>query len=187
MVGVRASAPPFLVSELRLQWLPVMSAEPTHYLCCRSHGDHRLFVVCYADRFFEDVPADVRSRGPRRGERGEIVSLSQSCAWRSQKRATSSSIVPMRCSSLRCVPGRLSDLLAYSGRVDLVRAAMAPSRSPALPVTANSRRLTQQDAEAAEVTWQTPEGRVAMGCAGLLVMGFGVASMAVVLGALALH
>ena len=62
-------------SELRLQWLPVMSEEPTHYLCCRSHGDHRLFVVCYADRFYEDVPADVRSRGPWRGERGEVVRL----------------------------------------------------------------------------------------------------------------
>ena len=37
--------------------------------------DHRLFVVCYADRFYEDVPADVRSRGPWRGERGEIVRL----------------------------------------------------------------------------------------------------------------
>ena len=52
-----------------------MRDEPTHYLCCRSHGDHRLFVVCYADRFYEDVPADVRSRGPWRGERGEIVRL----------------------------------------------------------------------------------------------------------------
>ena len=52
-----------------------MSEEPTHYLCCRSHGDHSLFVVCYADRFFEDVPADVRSRGPWRGERGQIVRL----------------------------------------------------------------------------------------------------------------
>ena len=62
-------------SELRLQWSPVMSEEPTHYLCCRSHGDHSLFVVCYADRFFEDVPADVRNRGPWRGERGEVVRL----------------------------------------------------------------------------------------------------------------
>ena len=62
-------------SEFRLQWSPVMSTEPTHYLCCRSHGDHRLFVVYYADRFFEDIPADVRSRGPRRGERGYIVRL----------------------------------------------------------------------------------------------------------------
>ena len=48
-----------------------MSEEPTHYLCCRSHGDHRLFVVCYADRFYEDVPLEVRNRGPWRGERGE--------------------------------------------------------------------------------------------------------------------
>ena len=37
-----------------------MTDEPTHYLCCRSHGDHRLYVICYADRFYEDVPADVR-------------------------------------------------------------------------------------------------------------------------------
>ena len=52
-----------------------MSEEPTHYLCCRSHDDHRLFVICYADRFFEDVPGDVRSRGPWRGERSEIARL----------------------------------------------------------------------------------------------------------------
>ena len=52
-----------------------MSDEPTHYLCCRSHGDHRLVVVCYADRFYEDVRADVRNRGPWRGERGEVVRL----------------------------------------------------------------------------------------------------------------
>ena len=51
------------------------SDEPTQYLCCRSHGDHRLFVICYADHFYQDVPADVRSRGPWRGERGEIVRL----------------------------------------------------------------------------------------------------------------
>ena len=31
--------------------------------------------MCYADRFYEDVPADVRDRGPWRGERGEIVML----------------------------------------------------------------------------------------------------------------
>ena len=51
----------------------------------------------------------------------------------------------------------------------------------------SSPRLNQQDAEAAEVAWHSPEGRVAMGCAGVLVMGFGVASMAVVLAALALY
>ena len=62
-------------SELRLQWSPVMSTEPTHYLCCRSHGDHRLFVVCYADRFYEDVPLEVRNQGPWRGKPGEVVRL----------------------------------------------------------------------------------------------------------------
>ena len=51
------------------------SDEPTRYLCCRSHGDDRLFVVCYADRFYEDVPLEVRNRRPWRGERGEIVRL----------------------------------------------------------------------------------------------------------------
>ena len=41
-----------------------MSDEPTRYLCCRSHGDHRVFLICYADRFYEVVPLDVRSLGP---------------------------------------------------------------------------------------------------------------------------
>ena len=51
------------------------SDEPTQYLCCRSLRDHRLFVVCYADRFYEDVPLEVRNRGPWRGERGEVMRL----------------------------------------------------------------------------------------------------------------
>ena len=46
------------------------SDEPTHYLCCQSHGDHRVFVVCYADRLYEDVPLDVRNRGPWREGNG---------------------------------------------------------------------------------------------------------------------
>ena len=32
-------------------------------------------MVCYADRFYEDVPLEVRNRGPRRGERGEVIRL----------------------------------------------------------------------------------------------------------------
>ena len=52
-----------------------MSDEPIHYLCCRSHGDHRLFVICYADRFHDDVPLEVRNQGPWHGERGEVVRL----------------------------------------------------------------------------------------------------------------
>ena len=65
------------VIEGELQQLGVKpsSDEPTQYLCCRSHGDHRLFVVCYADRFYEDVPLEVRNRGPWRGERGEVMRL----------------------------------------------------------------------------------------------------------------
>ena len=38
-------------------------------------GDHRLFVVRYADRFYEDVPLDVRSRGPWRGKGGDVIRL----------------------------------------------------------------------------------------------------------------
>ena len=52
-----------------------MSDEPLRYLCCRSHGDHRVFVVCYADRFYDDVPLEVRNQGPWRGDRGEVMRL----------------------------------------------------------------------------------------------------------------
>ena len=51
----------------------------------------------------------------------------------------------------------------------------------------SSPRVSHRDAEAAEASLRSPEGRVAMGCAGVMVMGFGVAFMAVVVAALALH
>ena len=51
----------------------------------------------------------------------------------------------------------------------------------------SSPRVSQRDAAAAEASLRSPEGRLAMGCAGVLVMGFGVAFIAAVAGALVLH
>ena len=52
-----------------------MSDEPTHYQRLRSRGNVRIFVICYADRFYEDVPKEVRDKGPWQGSRGEIQNL----------------------------------------------------------------------------------------------------------------
>ena len=47
-----------------------------HYQCLRSHRDVHVFVVCYADRFFDDVPKHVRDLGPWRGDcRGNVNRL----------------------------------------------------------------------------------------------------------------
>ena len=73
---------------------------------------------------------------------------------------------------------------ALSGRVHLVRANNGTQTGPGAPGD-SSERVNQRDAEAAEASLRSPEGRVAMGCAGLLAMGFGVACIAVVLAALA--
>ena len=32
----------------------VMTADPDHYQVLRSHGDNHVFVLCYADRFYDD-------------------------------------------------------------------------------------------------------------------------------------
>lgn len=46
------------------------------YQLIRSHGDVHIFVICYADRFYEDVPKAVRDLGPWRGQsRGEVDRL----------------------------------------------------------------------------------------------------------------
>jgi hypothetical protein len=53
-----------------------MSDEPTHYQRPRSRGNVRIFVICYADRFYEDVPKEVRDKGPWNGNhRGDVVML----------------------------------------------------------------------------------------------------------------
>ena len=42
----------------------------------RSQGDNHVFVLCYADRFYDDVPHDIRTKGPWNGNaRGEVVRL----------------------------------------------------------------------------------------------------------------
>ena len=53
-----------------------MSDKLAHYQCLRSHSDVHVFVVCYADRFFDDVPKHVRDLGPWRGDcRGNVNRL----------------------------------------------------------------------------------------------------------------
>ena len=67
----------------------------------------------------------------------------------------------------------------------MVRADNGTQAGPGAPGN-SSPRVSQRDAEAAEASLRSPEGRAAMGCAGVLVMGFGVAYIAVGL-ALVLH
>ena len=53
-----------------------MSDEPERYQLLRSHGDIHVFVVCYADKFYADVPYHVRRKGPWNGTgRGDVVKL----------------------------------------------------------------------------------------------------------------
>jgi hypothetical protein len=53
-----------------------MAEEPARYQMLRSHADVHVFVVCYADRFYDDVPADVRKKGPWAGNRrGDVTKL----------------------------------------------------------------------------------------------------------------
>ena len=53
-----------------------MSGKLAHYQCLRSHRDVHVFVVCYTDRFYDDVPENVRDLGPwRGGYRGDVDKL----------------------------------------------------------------------------------------------------------------
>ena len=52
-----------------------MTEAPEQYEKNRSHGNNHLFVICYADRFYEDVPADLIRRGPWRSSRGLVANL----------------------------------------------------------------------------------------------------------------
>ena len=47
----------------------------SEYELVRSHSDNRLFVICYADRFYTDVPKQLISRGPWRSGRGPVTEL----------------------------------------------------------------------------------------------------------------
>ena len=62
----------------------------------------------------------------------------------------------------------------------MVRADNGTQAGPGAPGN-SSPRVSQRDVEAAEASLQSQEGRVAMGCAGVLVLGFGVAVIGVVL------
>ena len=53
-----------------------MSDAPDRYQMMRSTSDVHVFVVCYADRFYDDVPKSVRDMGPWRGQaRGDVTDL----------------------------------------------------------------------------------------------------------------
>ena len=53
-----------------------MAEEPESYQFMRSRADVHTFVVCYADRFYADVPYHVRRKGPWNGTgRGAVVKL----------------------------------------------------------------------------------------------------------------
>lgn len=47
----------------------------TEYEISRSHRDNRIFVICYVDRFYDDVPAPIIKRGPWRASRGRVINL----------------------------------------------------------------------------------------------------------------
>lgn len=53
-----------------------MSDEPERYQMLRSRGDNHVFVLCYAEKFYTDVPYHVRRKGPWSGNcRGDVVKL----------------------------------------------------------------------------------------------------------------
>jgi hypothetical protein len=53
-----------------------MAEEPASYQFMRSQADVHTFVVCYADKFYADVPYHVRRKGPWNGTgRGDVVNL----------------------------------------------------------------------------------------------------------------
>ena len=52
-----------------------MAEEPQSYQWMRSRADVHTFVVCYADRFYADVPYHVRRKGPWNGTRGDVAKL----------------------------------------------------------------------------------------------------------------
>ena len=53
-----------------------MAEEPQSYQSMRSQADVHTFIVCYADRFYADVPYHVRRKGPWNGTgRGDVVKL----------------------------------------------------------------------------------------------------------------
>ena len=63
-------------------------SEPTHYQVMRSRNNTHLFVICYADRFYDDVPLAVRNRGPWAGDRGLVQNLRPEIRLTLRARAT---------------------------------------------------------------------------------------------------
>jgi len=48
---------------------------PARYEMGRSHNNKGLYVFCYEDRFYEDIPLEVLHRGPWYGSRGDVIDL----------------------------------------------------------------------------------------------------------------
>ena len=63
-------------------------SELTHYQVMRSRNNTHLFVICYADRFYDDVPLAVRNRGPWAGDRGLVQNLRPEIRLTLRARAT---------------------------------------------------------------------------------------------------
>jgi hypothetical protein len=56
--------------------IDIVTVTPERYQMLRSHADVHDFVLCYADRFYADVPYQVRVKGPWSGTgRGEVAKL----------------------------------------------------------------------------------------------------------------
>lgn len=53
-----------------------MIDEPKYYQVLRSNSDTCAFILCYADRFYADVPYHVRKKGPwTEQSRSKVVKL----------------------------------------------------------------------------------------------------------------
>ena len=52
-----------------------MTDEPERFCRYRSQTNQNLWLLCYIDRFDEDVPKDVIRRGPWRGGTGHVIEL----------------------------------------------------------------------------------------------------------------
>ena len=72
-----------------------MAEEPESYQLMRSHADVHTFVVCYADRFYADVPYHVRIKGPWSGaSRGDVAKLKPEPACGARRGALRSRPLP---------------------------------------------------------------------------------------------
>ena len=100
-------------------------SEPTHYQVMRSRNNTHLFVICYADRFYDDVPLAVRNRGPWAGDRGLVQNLRPEIRLTLRARATWWSRRRRLCSTRRRRAASKKDA-ELRGEVELASATRHP-------------------------------------------------------------